>query len=111
MPRFNKEAFAKLESQMTKKNDDVSSDEDSLPEINKIEICSICLNEIVTDYMRLPCGHVYHTSCIMRWKKIKQQCPYCRLDHHNNYTFYLFLCFLGEIADQMKNLLHMYLYL
>ena len=42
MPRFTKEAFARLEAKMTKKNDDVSSDEDSLPEINKIEICSIC---------------------------------------------------------------------
>ena len=93
MPRFTKEAFARLEAKMTQKNDDVSSDEDSLPEINKIEICSICLNEIVTDYMRLPCGHVYHTSCIMRWKKIKQQCPYCRLAHHTNLTFYLFFGF------------------
>ena len=78
--RFTKEAFARLYAQTTEQsNQDTSSDEDSLPEINEITICSICLKENVADYMRLPCGHVYHTSCIMRWKKIKKQCPYCRL--------------------------------
>ena len=80
MPKhFTKEAFARLYAQMIEKNgQDTSSDEESLPEINEMTICSICLNENVTDYMRLPCGHTFHTSCIIRWKKIKKQCPYCR---------------------------------
>ena len=78
--RFTKEAFAKLEAQITKKKQkDESSDEDSLPEINEEIICSICLEEVLTEYLRLPCRHCFHRRCIIEWKRKKPQCPNCRL--------------------------------
>ena len=28
--------------------------------------------------MQTPCGHVFHTDCLMRWMDIKMECPHCR---------------------------------
>ena len=85
MPKhFSKEAFANLEAKMNaEKNQPESSDEDSLPEINEEQICSICLTEVLWEYFRLACGHCFHRKCILRWKKIKPQCPYCRYEEIN----------------------------
>ena len=36
------------------------------------EICSICLEELDEGcdcYLRLECGHSYHTDCILSWHK------------------------------------------
>ncbi|KAL0460146.1 UNVERIFIED_CONTAM: E3 ubiquitin-protein ligase SGR9, amyloplastic [Sesamum latifolium] len=44
--------------------------------------CSICLEELlkgeVTEVIRLPCSHIYHEICILKWLGKKQTCPYCR---------------------------------
>jgi hypothetical protein len=39
--------------------------------------CSICLDNLNDNFMYTDCGHVYHTDCVLRWKKIKNSCPLC----------------------------------
>ena len=29
-------------------------------------------------YMITPCDHVFHTVCLEKWMKIKNECPYCK---------------------------------
>lgn len=55
--------------------------------------CSVCLNELILcggddgdgeeRVSRMPCGHVYHESCILTWLKKRNCCPLCRkpLEH------------------------------
>ncbi|KAA0035774.1 E3 ubiquitin-protein ligase RNF181-like protein [Cucumis melo var. makuwa] len=43
--------------------------------------CSICLDELSCEkreVIRIPCGHVYHESCIFKWLKNHNSCPLCR---------------------------------
>lgn len=42
--------------------------------------CSICLNEVKpTRNNAIRCGHIFHKSCIERWKaQGKHTCPVCR---------------------------------
>lgn len=42
--------------------------------------CSICLNEVKpTRNNAIRCGHIFHQSCIERWKaQGKHTCPVCR---------------------------------
>ncbi|GJQ09132.1 hypothetical protein GpartN1_g923.t1 [Galdieria partita] len=44
--------------------------------------CSICLDSIrVGDYMRkLPCGHMFHATCVERWLLHAHRCPLCNKD-------------------------------
>ncbi|EME32757.1 E3 ubiquitin-protein ligase RNF128 [Galdieria sulphuraria] len=44
--------------------------------------CSICLESIrVGDYMRkLPCGHIFHATCVERWLLHAHRCPLCNKD-------------------------------
>lgn len=42
------------------------------------ELCSICLEEITTEYEELECRHRYHKTCIDEWFKEKVDCPICR---------------------------------
>ena len=30
-------------------------------------------------YMKAPCGHKYHITCLLNWVEIKPECPSCRL--------------------------------
>ncbi|XP_045468225.1 E3 ubiquitin-protein ligase CHFR-like [Harmonia axyridis] len=39
--------------------------------------CSIC-QELYIEATTLNCGHTFCSSCIMRWKRQKKQCPICR---------------------------------
>ena len=45
------------------------------------ESCPICLDtmEIGNLEKRLPCGHIFHKSCILSWFSISFTCPMCRL--------------------------------
>lgn len=46
--------------------------------------CTICLAEFEHDdnVMRLPCGHLFHTDCVVGWLKSTMRCPVrCRLGH------------------------------
>jgi hypothetical protein len=39
--------------------------------------CSICLNEYSPDdlVVKLPCGHIFHPTCIESWLNVSQLCP------------------------------------
>jgi len=43
--------------------------------------CSICLELLLKDTTTTQCGHVFHSSCIEAWHRIKPTCPTCRF--HN----------------------------
>jgi len=43
--------------------------------------CCICLQDyslINNITVRLPCNHIYHYLCILRWLKNTQSCPLCK---------------------------------
>ncbi|XP_022151640.1 E3 ubiquitin-protein ligase RNF181-like [Momordica charantia] len=42
--------------------------------------CSVCLNEMNggSEVIKMPCGHVYHESCILSWLNKNNSCPLCR---------------------------------
>ncbi|KGN61460.1 E3 ubiquitin-protein ligase RING1 [Cucumis sativus] len=50
-------------------------------EEEEIGDCSVCCEEIKRkggEVRRIPCGHVYHKSCILKWLEISNSCPLCR---------------------------------
>ena len=42
--------------------------------------CSICLNDFCdgSEVMVMPCLHLYHKDCIVRWLETSHLCPLCR---------------------------------
>ncbi|XP_038885922.1 E3 ubiquitin-protein ligase RING1-like [Benincasa hispida] len=42
--------------------------------------CRICLDELMNgmEVTRLPCAHVYHRDCIVKWLETSHLCPLCR---------------------------------
>lgn len=42
--------------------------------------CAICWEGFKGDLTLLPCGHVWHTSCIEKWVSDHHKCPSCRQD-------------------------------
>jgi len=41
--------------------------------------CAICLDPIVTEEKpMLPCTHVFHGRCLVRWLALTPECPTCR---------------------------------
>lgn len=44
--------------------------------------CSICVGRLVDGIMltRLPCGHVYHVTCLIPWLLHSHTCPDCRYE-------------------------------
>ena len=42
--------------------------------------CIICLQEFETgsEVTRMPCSHVYHGDCIVKWLETSHHCPLCR---------------------------------
>ncbi|XVF10600.1 hypothetical protein REPUB_Repub07fG0196200 [Reevesia pubescens] len=42
--------------------------------------CSVCFEEISIgiEAKRLPCSHVYHAGCIVKWLNERNTCPLCR---------------------------------
>ena len=53
-------------------------------ENNKVELpnCCICLDEIALGEKStlLPCGHMFHSNCILTWLKKNNTCPMCRFE-------------------------------
>lgn len=46
--------------------------------INDIDPCSICLEDIITDaIMTMPCEHYFHAKCHSSWTKTQKTCPNC----------------------------------
>jgi hypothetical protein len=44
--------------------------------------CSVCLSEIKMEEetILVPCGHMYHSSCILEWFEKNNTCPVCRFE-------------------------------
>jgi hypothetical protein len=40
--------------------------------------CSICLEKIINK-LTLPCGHQFHSDCILDWFEKELSCPICRI--------------------------------
>ena len=40
--------------------------------------CCICLDKTHQPWKTLPCGHLFHQSCILTWINYHQTCPVCR---------------------------------
>ncbi|MGH0183224.1 UNVERIFIED_CONTAM: hypothetical protein FKN15_011504 [Acipenser sinensis] len=43
-------------------------------------VCIICREEMLTGAKRLPCNHIFHSSCLRSWFQRQQTCPTCRMD-------------------------------
>ncbi|XP_063609735.1 E3 ubiquitin-protein ligase synoviolin-like, partial [Penaeus indicus] len=43
-------------------------------------VCIICREEMLTGAKKLPCGHIFHASCLRSWFQRQQTCPTCRMD-------------------------------
>lgn len=43
-------------------------------------VCIICREEMVSGAKKLPCGHIFHASCLRSWFQRQQTCPTCRMD-------------------------------
>lgn len=43
-------------------------------------VCIICREEMTTASKKLPCNHIFHTSCLRSWFQRQQTCPTCRLN-------------------------------
>ncbi|MCL4154110.1 UNVERIFIED_CONTAM: hypothetical protein GTU68_031142, partial [Idotea baltica] len=43
-------------------------------------VCIICREEMTTGAKKLPCGHIFHSSCLRSWFQRQQTCPTCRMD-------------------------------
>lgn len=43
-----------------------------------MNVCSICLDPIVTDCHMTPCNHQFHHSCLAEWITRSPSCPLCR---------------------------------
>ncbi|XP_042483956.1 E3 ubiquitin-protein ligase RNF165-like [Macadamia integrifolia] len=61
-----------------KKFDDI--EEGSSSSSSSTETCMICMDEYVrgVDVARLPCSHLFHGECIVKWLERKNSCPLCR---------------------------------
>ncbi|VDI37964.1 E3 ubiquitin-protein ligase synoviolin, partial [Mytilus galloprovincialis] len=42
--------------------------------------CIICREDMLEFSKKLPCNHIFHTSCLRSWFQRQQTCPTCRMD-------------------------------
>uniref|UniRef100_A0A7N2R7R7 RING-type E3 ubiquitin transferase n=1 Tax=Quercus lobata TaxID=97700 RepID=A0A7N2R7R7_QUELO len=49
-------------------------------ELDSVATCVICTQEFEAglEVTRMPCSHVYHEECIVKWLKRSNVCPLCR---------------------------------
>jgi len=48
-------------------------------ELEEEEVCSVCAEVVESDGHSLPCGHTFHTACIVEWfRNHHDTCPNCR---------------------------------
>ena len=46
----------------------------------EVDKCAVCLNGLNRESLlaQTPCGHVFHVTCLLGWRKIKESCPLCQ---------------------------------
>jgi hypothetical protein len=64
----------------TMKNVLKSLEEDRRNEREKMRThpCAICLEEMKTNIVMLPCGHLFHEECHENWSTFNRSCAVCR---------------------------------
>ena len=40
--------------------------------------CPICLENLDSNIVALPCAHIYHDTCVQRWSQKRRSCPICQ---------------------------------
>ncbi|CAN0929297.1 E3 ubiquitin-protein ligase SIRP1 [Linum grandiflorum] len=48
--------------------------------VNGEEICTICLDNLETPAVEMPCRHQFHEACIVNWLRKSHYCPICRFE-------------------------------
>ena len=97
--RKEKEKIEKERKLILKKvNDKYDNIKDDLPlpfsidknQLDKLinsnnEKCLICLEEFIENnqVLYLPCSHLFHSVCILRWLLNNNKCPICQTDYKN----------------------------
>lgn len=48
--------------------------------VEEVMTCPICMEEVLsgTQVTKLPCSHLFHSDCILKWLKSRHSCPLCR---------------------------------
>ncbi|KAK3024899.1 hypothetical protein RJ639_043215 [Escallonia herrerae] len=51
-----------------------------LPTVAAVGVCTVCMEGFnsCTGGKQVPCGHMYHETCITRWLSLHDSCPLCR---------------------------------
>ncbi|KAL5768750.1 hypothetical protein ACOSP7_015292 [Xanthoceras sorbifolium] len=52
----------------------------SLPTVATVGVCTVCMEDFQSGFRgkQVPCGHLYHESCIATWISLNNSCPLCR---------------------------------
>lgn len=47
-----------------------------------VETCVVCMEEfsVGVDVTRMPCSHIFHGECIVKWLENSNFCPLCRFE-------------------------------
>ncbi|XP_019052456.1 PREDICTED: E3 ubiquitin-protein ligase RING1-like [Nelumbo nucifera] len=53
-----------------------------MPTVYTADVCTVCMEELDAAPgkcgKQMPCGHVYHPTCISTWLSLYDSCPVCR---------------------------------
>ncbi|KAM7527900.1 hypothetical protein LguiB_031310 [Lonicera macranthoides] len=52
-----------------------------MPKVTAVGACTICMDGLQSSNgigKQVPCGHVYHPTCITKWLSLQHSCPLCR---------------------------------
>eukprot|EP00978_Attheya_sp_CCMP212_P035557 scaffold155359_cov52-Attheya_sp.AAC.4 len=76
----------------------IVEEQDLVDETNRK--CCVCFasNSLGTRVTRLPCGHLFHGTCVMQWLNTHCTCPICRYELPTEDSFYE----IGRL-ERMKN--------